>query len=93
MNMIIWKLASNSLATRANLVRRGVSISPLCTICDDVETRKHMLLGMGTLGHDLLYVGQQSVDEWLNMRVSTTGGGRADREKTWNLYMIICWQI
>lgn len=39
----MWKLASNALPVRANLERRGISISPLCLACDEDDTSEHMV--------------------------------------------------
>lgn len=40
-----WRFLSNSIAVRANLVRRSVQASQLCSSCDGLETIEHMTLG------------------------------------------------
>lgn len=92
---------AKTLATIANLERRGVQISTCCLFCDEVETAEHMLFGCSwarevwttTFGNTPLDVGQTSVDEWLKMRIAHLGRGRTDMETAWNLCMIICWQL
>lgn len=41
----VWRLGTNSIATKENLVKRGVPTSSLCSICTQTESREHLVLG------------------------------------------------
>lgn len=41
----LWKFASNTVAVRSNLARRGVQVSPICLSCDEEETTEHAVTG------------------------------------------------
>lgn len=68
----MWKLESNSIATKANLVRRGVPTYPLCQICYGVESREHIFLEcswvrhvwFGLLGLHVAGLHQVQMDQW-----------------------------
>lgn len=50
-NIFIWRLGSNNLSTRNNLVKRGLDI-PLvhCPLCDvDIESVDHLFFGISLL--------------------------------------------
>lgn len=41
----IWRLASNAVAVKANLQRRGMMVDPGCPVCEEDETTEHMVFG------------------------------------------------
>lgn len=40
----IWRLATNAVTIRTNLIRRGIATKSECPVGGDPETREHMLL-------------------------------------------------
>lgn len=94
----MWRLVSNSLSTRANLVRKGVLVSDSCSVCGVPKTREHLLFDFPWTQHLwMLFLGEQvtpsdcpSVDDWLSRWTTTT---TRRREQNWRICMLICWQI
>lgn len=41
----VWRLATNRVAVKDNLIRRRMQIDPGCPVCGDNETREHMATG------------------------------------------------
>lgn len=41
----IWRMASNAVAVKANLRRRGMMVDPGCLVCGEDETTEHMVFG------------------------------------------------
>lgn len=69
----MWQLGYNAIVAKANLVRRGVPLSPLCQLCNRVESREHIFLDCWCVRHvwfhllGLHVAGVQNVqmDQWL----------------------------
>lgn len=97
----MWKLASNSISVRSNLVRRGIPTSPVCPVCDEVETREHMAYGCsctkwvweGVLGLTMDMMNFETIVSWLCNMVSVGRGNRLEDQVRWSLCILTCWFI
>lgn len=41
----VWRLATNAVAVKGNLIRRGMLVGPGCPVCGEDDTWEHMVLG------------------------------------------------
>lgn len=90
----LWRLASNSIATKENLAKRGVPTSPLCPLCCTTESREHLIMGCSwvcPVWSDFLGLsvagGTISIDQWLADLAAPP------RDSRWPTVMLACWFI
>lgn len=97
----IWKLATNSLAVRANQTRRRMEVSPYCHMCGMVEDTEHMVyrcawteaVWFGALGLPEEHKDNSTMEEWLMARRNESGLSYAAKEHRWILCIWLCWMI
>lgn len=96
-----WKLASNAVAVRERLARRGMQVQFGCPMCDQLETMEHLIWGGGwvkqlweqLLGIQVGLEGSCSLKEWLATRFAEATGTKQQRQTRWNTILITAWSI
>lgn len=81
-----WKLSAEAITVRESLSQRGVQISPICPMCDQIKTREHLILGCDwvkpvwreLLGLQAANDGCHKMEEWLVKRSSKGGRYRSN---------------
>lgn len=69
-----WRLATNALPVKVNLIRRGLVIAPGCPMCGADETREHMTtrcrwtaqVWKATLGNNRRPTPGRDITTWLD---------------------------
>lgn len=98
---IAWKLASNVLAVREVLAKRGLQVSPACPLCGISESVEHLVwecewvknVWEELLGLQQVQDGCNSVIEWLSRRSVDCVANMGQSEKRWNVILTGCWSI
>lgn len=96
-----WKLAANTVAVRENLSRRGVQTSLTCLLCDQVESREHLIMGCAwvqpnwrkLLDVQVVNDGCRTMEEWLVRKCSEKGTLRSSADHRWKITLTTCWAI
>lgn len=95
----MWKLATNAIAVKGNLFRRGLTnVSQGCPICGEEESREHITFGckwtraiwfamLGVRGGNNA---SQTMEQWLTERMNEPGSNRVVSNSRWSICMITC---
>lgn len=97
----MWRLASNVVAVKMNIRRRGMLVDPGCPTCGEDETREHMVVDYsytapvwadltGTRDSD---ANTLDITTWLDDRRRGRGGMDQQRQQNWEVCMMTAWRI
>lgn len=97
----VWKMLTNSLFVRMNLVHRQMNVSPCCLMCGMNEDTEHMIyrcrwtdaVWFGTLGLTEGHKGRNTIGNWIMDRRNEPAANHAVKEERWQLCLWTCWII
>lgn len=104
--VFMWRLATNSVGVKGNLLRRGIPINPICHACQCFESREHAFLQCnqvqciwhGLFGLNFAGRAQEPLERWLEDAASLQPSQNVpthshQQHNIWLMVMIACWYI